>query len=382
VLYWYDPMSPEQHFDSPGRSPFMDMPLVPKYARPGAYASNDAIAIDPGIMQNLGMRLVKVQRGSLQTSIVAAASVQFNDRDVAQVQARTSGFVQRVYALAPGDVVPRGAPLADLLVPDWAGAQEEFLAVVRTGDAALAAAARRRLLLLGMPEAMIERVADSGRTEAEFTIVAPIGGMIQDLGVRTGMTLSQGMPVARINGLGTVWLEAAVPEAQSGPVRVGQAAKVSVPAWPGRAFAGRVIAVLPQLDSASRSVRVRIELSNPAGQLKPGMFAQAELATGTQQLVLWVPSEAVIRTGTRDLVVVSDAPGRFRPVRVTLGQESGGRTAVLAGLSEGDPVVASGQFLLDSEASLRGVFDTAPADAPVDVKPAKPARPAKSAAAS
>jgi Cu(I)/Ag(I) efflux system membrane fusion protein len=266
VLYWYDPMSPNQHFDKPGKSPSMDMELVPKYAEAD---SATKLAIDPQVSQNLGMRLAKVERGELDDSVAAVATVQFNDRDVSIVQARTAGFVQKVYARAPGDVVARGAPLADVLVPDWAGAQEEFLAVLRTGDKPLATAARQRLLLLGMPESLVDQVASTGKSQAEVTLTAPISGVIQELGVRSGMTLSQGAMVAKINGLDTVWLEAAVPEAQASVLHVGQLAKVSIAPFAGKTFSGKVIAVLPQLDATSRTLRVRVELPNPAASLKP-----------------------------------------------------------------------------------------------------------------
>ena len=153
VLYWYDPMYPQQHFDKPGKSPFMDMALAPKYADEEA---GGGVKIDPRLVQSLGMRLATVRRERLETGIDAVASVGFNERDVAIVQARTGGFVERVYARAPGDVISAGSPLADVLVPEWAGAQIEFLALKTSGDASLAAAARERLKLLGMPETLID----------------------------------------------------------------------------------------------------------------------------------------------------------------------------------------------------------------------------------
>ena len=369
VLYWYDPMSPSQHFDKPGKSPFMDMQLLPKYADDEEVAR---LEIDPKVSQNLGMRLATVERAAFAQSVSAPAVVQFNDRDVALVQARAAGFVQKVYARAPGDVVARDAPLADILVPDWVGAQEEFLAVLRTSDKSLAAASRQRLSLLGMPEAAIEEVARSGKSQARFTFTAPISGVIQELGVRTGMTLAQGAMVARINGLGSVWLEAAVPQSQAEALHVGQLVKVAIS---GRTTFGKVIAMLPQLEPTSRTLRVRVELPNHTGEIRPGMFAQMEFATGTSTPQLIIPSEAVVRTGARNLVMVASGNGQYVPVAVQLGEESGGKTVVLAGLNEGDRVVASGQFLLDSEASLRGIHTKEPAaqtdsDAPSAAKPA------------
>ncbi|OHC61934.1 MAG: efflux transporter periplasmic adaptor subunit [Rhodocyclales bacterium GWA2_65_20] len=354
VLYWYDPMMPNQHFDKPGKSPFMDMQLLPKYADEGGEAAG--VKIDPGVVQNLGIRLATVESGTLTEPIEAAASVMFNEREVAVVQARSTGFVQRVYARAPGDVVPAGTPIADLLVPEWAGAQQEYLALLKTGDKALASAARERLRLTGMPESLISRVEQTGTLHPIVTISTPIGGVIQELDVRSGMTVSMGMTLARVNGLGSVWLEAAIPEVQAGRVRTGLPLVAQLAAYPGEAFKGKVIAVLPQTNMESRTLRVRIELPNRDGRLKPGMFAQVRLDVGTSKSVVVVPAEAIIRTGTRSIVLLASDGGHFRPVEVQLGQESGGKTVVLNGLEAGQKVVASGQFLIDSEASLKGVL--------------------------
>ena len=157
VLYWYDPMVPDQKFDRPGKSPFMDMDLVPRYADE-ASETGAGVRIDPALVQSLGARFATVRRGMLEGDVAATAVVEFNDRDVAVVQARASGFVERVYDRAPGDVIRAGAPLADLLVPEWGGAQIEYLAVRRTADAPLIAAARQRLILLGMPESLVSTV--------------------------------------------------------------------------------------------------------------------------------------------------------------------------------------------------------------------------------
>jgi Cu(I)/Ag(I) efflux system membrane fusion protein len=205
-----------------------------------------------------------------------------------------------------------------------------------------------------MPDGLIQQVARSGRTHGVITITAPIGGAIQTLDVRQGMTVNQGQSLAQVIGLSTVWLNAAVPEAQGGQVRVGEAARAELAAFPGETFAGRVTAVLPTTDINSRTLTVRVELPNQDGRLKPGMFATVHLAGATQP-ALFIPSEAVIRTGARALVMLAGDGGRFQPVEVQLGREDGDRTEVLAGLSEGQKVVASGQFLIDSEASLAGL---------------------------
>jgi Cu(I)/Ag(I) efflux system membrane fusion protein len=263
-------------------------------------------------------------------------------------------------------VIPAGAPLAEVLHPDWLAAQREYLAVRATGDAVLAQAARSRLTLLGMPAALIERVDASGQPQGVTTIVAPSGGLIAELMVRQGMTVAAGMTLARINGLGTVWLEAALPEAQAASIQPGQAVQARFPSLPGQVVNGRVAAVLPEANKDSRTLRVRVELPNPQGKLKAGLFAQVSLQ-GAPREALVVTAEAVIRTGKRALVYVVDGPGRYRPVEAQVGESiSQGADewiVVRSGLAAGQQVVASGQFLIDSEASLQGVMARAPAAA-------------------
>ncbi|WP_353226677.1 efflux RND transporter periplasmic adaptor subunit [Novosphingobium sp.] len=359
VLYYYDPMFPDQKFDKPGKSPFMDMELMPKYADSGSAGSGEGgaapgVTIDPSARQNLGIRLVAAKIGALTANLSVAGSIEFNQRDVANIQARSGGFVQRTYGRAPGDVIGAGAPIADLQLPEWGGAQTEFLSVKRLGNPTLTAAARQRLRLLGMPESVIAGVERSGRTGGTVTVTSPIGGVIQTLDARAGATLGAGQTLAQVTGLGTVWLNAAVPEAQAGLIRVGQNAAATLTAFPAEAFAGRVIAILPTAQTDSRTLTVRIELANRGGRLRPGMFASVSLG-GDARTALLVPSEAVIRTGTRTLVMLSAKDGRYHPAEVRTGRESGGQTEVLAGLSEGEEVVVSGQFLIDSEASLTGI---------------------------
>lgn len=354
VLYYYDPMFPNQKFDKPGKSPFMDMQLVPKFTDDGSTGIAPGVTIDPAARQNLGLRVVEAKMGSLAATLDVTATVDFNQRDVAIIQARSGGFVQKVYARAPGDVVRAGAPIADLLLPDWGGTQTEFLSVRRLGKPDLTAAARQRLKLLGMSDGLITTIERTGRPNGVVTITTPISGVIQTLDARPGVTLSVGQTLAQISGLGTVWLNAAVPEARAGDVRIGQNANATLTSFPGETFGGRVIAILPTAQADSRTLTVRIELPNRSGRLRPGMFATVVLG-GDAKPALLVPSEAVIRTGTRTLVMLAAGDGRYHPAEVRIGRDAGGQTEVLAGLSPGEKVVASGQFLLDSEASLTGI---------------------------
>jgi Cu(I)/Ag(I) efflux system membrane fusion protein len=355
-LYWYDPMVPNQHFSKAGKSPFMDMQLVARFAEEETGAPTQGIRIDPTVVQNLGLRFTTIERGTLSEAIEAVGSVTFNQRDVAVIQARTGGFVTRVYARAPGDVVPRDAPIVDLLVPEWASAQAEFLALLASSDQGLIEAARQRLVLLGMSPELIAQVESTRKLQTTITIRAPLPGVIETLDIREGMTVSMGASLAKIDGLASVWIEAAVPEAQAGRAQLGKPVQVRLTAFPGEIFTGRVVALLPEANVETRTLRARIELLNPAGRLRPGMFAQVRFDAGDTKPVLSVSSEAVIRTGTRSVVIVAGANGRFIPTEVRTGGDVGGRTIILAGLTEGEKVVASGQFLIDSEASLKGVL--------------------------
>lgn len=377
-LYWHDPMVPQQKFDKPGKSPFMDMQLVPVYADEGA-AGGAGVAVSASAAQNLGVRTVQAERGMLEPRMEAAGAVAWNERNVVLVQARAAAFVEKLHARAPLDPVAKGAPLVELLVPEWAGAQEELLILVRAGERELAAAARQRLLLLGMSEAQIAQAERTGAVQSRFTLRSPIAGVIAELGVREGMTVAAGATLFRIVDLATVWVNADIPESQAAWLRPGAAVEAQVPTFPGESFKGRIEAILPELNSATRTVRARIALANPGTRLKPGMFAALTLSSGEARESVLVPSETVIRTGERDVVVVADGK-RFVPVEVQVGREIGGRSEILQGLEAGARVVASGQFLIDSEASLKGTLGRLEGAAPqlhsgsgrvVQVDPAK-----------
>ena len=367
VLYWYDPMYPQQKFDEPGKSPFMDMDLVPRYADEGGDGAS--MSIDPSVTPNLGMRLATATRESISQSLEATGALMFDERDVAVVQARSGGFVERVYDRAPEDVIEKGAPLADLLVPEWAAAQEEYLALKGIGQPQLLAAARQRLRLAGMPADVIAQLERTGKARPVWTVTSPIGGVLNSLDVREGMTVPAGASLARINGLDSVWLEVAVPEAQITNLAPGQSVTARLPAFAGETLEGTIQAVLSQANLDSRTVRVRVELPNPQQRLRPGMTAEVTLSRNVEDALV-IPSEAVIRTGRRALVMLAENEGRYRPVEVRIGREFDDKTEVLDGLEAGQQVVASGQFLLDSEASLRGLTARGLEQTAPPVKPA------------
>ena len=373
-LYWHDPMVPGQRFDKPGKSPFMDMQLVPVYGEQGDAGK---VSISPRMQQSLGMRTGPVTRARLGSAISAVGSVAYNERDVALVQARSAGYVERLHVRAPLDAVRKGQPLLELFIPDWIAAQEEYLATRRIPGAAsdgLQSAAKQRMLLAGMDAALVRLVESSGKVHPRMTILAPIGGVVAELLVRDGMTVSSGTPLFRINGVSSVWVNAEVPEAVALLVRPGAAVEASTPALAGKVFTGKVSALLPEVNATTRTLKARVELANPGGELVPGMFANLTFTQSGGGEVLLVPSEAVIKTGRRSVVMVALGGGRFAAVDVETGAEANDKTEIRKGLEEGQNVVLSGQFLIDSEASLRGAAPrmsgmagpaAAPAAAPV-----------------
>jgi Cu(I)/Ag(I) efflux system membrane fusion protein len=352
-LYWYDPMRPEVRFDKPGKSPFMDMELVAKYPEAN---SGDVVTIDPRMVQNLGIRTATVVRGAFAQDLKAVGTVSADERRLYAVESRAGGWVERLMVRAAGDPVARGAALAGVYAPDLLAAQEEFLLASRSSDATLAEAARARLSLLGMTEAEIDLVASSGKARRQVTLVAPVAGVVVELNAREGMQVASGVPLFRIADLSKVWILVEVPEAQAAALRTGRSAEARLAALPGETFKGRVDYIYPELQATTRTVRARLAFDNPGLRLKPGMHAEVSVSGGTQRDALLVPSEAVIRTGTRSVVILADGEGRFRPAAVVIGGESDGATEILDGLEEGESIVVSGQFLIDSEANLRSVL--------------------------
>jgi len=377
VLYWHDPMVPGARFDKPGKSPFMDMQLVPVYADDAS--SPNGVAISSRLQQNLGVRTAKAVAKSLSSTVSAVGNIAYNERDVVLVQARSNGFVEKLHVRAPLDPVRKGQPLAELYVPEWIAAQEEYLAAkrLRTDVDALALggladAAAQRMRLAGMSDEQIREVDTRGAVQPRFTITSPIDGVVGELSAREGMTIAAGAPLFRLNGLATVWVNAEVPEAAAGEVRPGSAVEARTPALPGSVFKGRVNAILPEVNATTRTIKARIELSNPGARLVPGMFASIDFAPTKRSDGVLVPSEAVIRTGKRSVVIVTQNDGRFAPVDVTTGSESNGQTEIRSGVRAGDTVVVSGQFLIDSEANLKAAtrrMGEVPADGAADTPP-------------
>lgn len=354
ILYYHDPMVPGRQFDAPGKSPFMDMMLVPMYADSGR--DKGTVTISPRIQQNLGIRFATVQRGDMHTEITAVGSVAWNERKREVLQARANGFVEKLHVRAELDNVKKGQALLELYVPEWIAMQEDYLLLSRMegeGLEALRAAAKQRMRQAGMNDEQIAAVSARQKVLSRVTVRAPISGVVTALNVREGSTVMTGMPMLTINALSPIWIEAEVPESKAVQLKVGTAATIQ---HGGQSITGPVKALLPQVNAMTRTQKARVEIDNPDHQLVPGMFVTMNLQGTTVHDALYVPSEAVIYTGKRQLVLVKTDEEAFQPVIVSTGIEQDGNTQIVSGLSEQQQIVRSGQFLIESEASLRGLL--------------------------
>jgi membrane fusion protein, copper/silver efflux system len=370
VLYWYDTMAPQQHFDKPGLSP-MGMQMVPKYVderpadeqpteeRPADEgAARDIVRIDPATVQNLGVRTAVAERRVLASAIQAPGTITWDLRHAITVSARVDAVIAKLDVRAPYTTVAAGAPLAELLAPQWNSALAEYRALqqAQSADAKdLRAASRERLQVLGLTPADIQ--SSRHGSGPAITLHASQAGIVTTLDVREGQRVSAGQTLMTLNGLSTVWIEAALPQAAAGTVRGGTPVTVAVDALPGRVFHGTVETLLPDIDPTTRTQRARIVLDNPDGALSPGMFATVQLNPAQGEAVPVVPDDALIATGSQMRVIVAEDGGHFRTVAVRTGRSASGFTEIREGLTGGEKVVTSGQFLIDSEASLSGALD-------------------------
>jgi Cu(I)/Ag(I) efflux system membrane fusion protein len=381
VLYWHDPMVPKQHFDQPGQSPFMAMPLEPVYADE---ASADGIKIDSGLQQNLGIRYATAHRQDTAAAFDTIGSTQFDESKADVVQSRTTGYIDRLYANAPMQRIAKGAPIASIFVPDWLAPQEEYLALkMGRMDDGMLAAARARMRAMSIPEGVIANLDRTGKVQTHVTLSAPTNGVLTELNVRNGAMVVPGQTLAKVAGLSTLWLIVEIPESLALRVQPGMAVDATVPADTSQHFSGHIREILPGISTGSRTLQARLAIDNAGLKLTPGMLMRVRLSASTRVSHLLIPSEAIITTGKRSLVIVKNGDGRLQPVTVTVGGDVGDDTEVTSGLTEGQQVVASGQFLIDSEASLKSVLPkleepTEPSSAGAS---AEPAASAESAAA-
>jgi Cu(I)/Ag(I) efflux system membrane fusion protein len=330
----------------------MDMQLLPVYADEAV--PSGAISVDPRMAQNLGVRTAPVATSKTAGVLIVPGLVRPDEKKLTVVQVRASGWLEKLYVRTANETVRRGQRLAELYSPEIVEAQEELLVLMRQGDRRLADAARGRLVTLGVAPEAVDAIARSHELVRRVSVVAPASGVVSEINVREGMAVNPAQSLFTLLDLSTVWVIAQVAESDAALVKQGTPAEVSFAALPGEVFKGRIDYVYPELNGQTRQLRARIALANPGGRLKPNMLAEVKLAQSTSMERLTVPSEAVITTGRRSVVIRALDESRFEPTEVKIGLESGGQTEILSGLKANERVVVSGQFLLDSEANLKG----------------------------
>jgi Cu(I)/Ag(I) efflux system membrane fusion protein/cobalt-zinc-cadmium efflux system membrane fusion protein len=344
------------------------MDLVPVCATGGDELPEGAVRINPGMIQNMGVRMARVERRDLTRVVRAVGRVDYDERLVEHVHIKVQGWIEKLYVKYEGEMVERGEPLLELYSPELVSTQEELLIAaryrdttanspfpdVKRGGDVLFEATRRRLALWDIPQRDIDQLLDRGTVRKTLTLYAPASGVVTHLGVRKGMEVGINDDLYTIADLSRVWVYAEVYEYELAWIAEGQRGVVELSYLPGVALEGVVTYIYPYLDPKTRTARVRLELDNPGGVLKPDMFANVSIEAETRKSVIAVPDEAVIRSGRRNLIVVALGDGRFQPRDVTLGLDTGdGWLEVRSGLRESDQVVTSGQFLIDSESKLQ-----------------------------
>ncbi|NEV61410.1 efflux RND transporter periplasmic adaptor subunit [Thiorhodococcus minor] len=358
------PMHPNIVQDHPGTCPICGMDLVEKRMTSKASAQTAAahpeVALSGAIVQSLGVRTAAVERGALRREIRTVGRVVYDETRLAHVHPRAAGWVERLSLRAEGEPVEKGDMLADVYAPEVLSAQVDFLiALERGGNGSARVApdkARNILRLLGVPEAVIRDIEKTRQTRNTIPVEAPAAGIVTQLMAREGMYVTPSTEMFTIADLDEVWVLVDVFEHQLAWVAPGMPAEMQVPAYPDRTWTGKVDYLYPDLDPKTRTLRVRLVFPNPQRALKPNMFADVVIAGDPKQEVLKIPRDALIVTGTRESVVKALGDGRFQPVDVVTGMASDGVIEVRSGLAEGDQVVVSGQFLIDSESSLQASF--------------------------
>ncbi|MFV8461764.1 efflux RND transporter periplasmic adaptor subunit [Vibrio campbellii] len=366
-LYWVAPMDPNYQRDKPGKSP-MGMDLIPVYADDLSGGSDKAgtVFIDPSVENNLGVKTAKVELEPLSPRIETVGYVAFDESALWQTNVRAAGWVEKLYINAVGEKVNKGDVLFTLYSPELVKAQEELLSAYKTGRKGLIKGSTERLVTLGVDKAQIRSITRQGKASQTIEIKAPADGVIASLNIREGGYLSPAQAVISAGPLGEVWVDAEVFERQAHWISSGSNAEMTLDAIPGKEWQGNVDYVYPILDPKTRTLRVRLKFSNPNGELKPNMFANIALKPISDDQVLTIPRSSVIHSGGMTRVVLSEGEGKYRSARIEVGREAGDKIEVLKGLTQGEHVVTSAHFMLDSESSqsadlsrINGVEDQA-----------------------
>jgi len=354
-LYWVAPMDPKFRSDGPGKSP-MGMDLIPIYADAAGSGDADALTISAAVVNNIGVRTGVATVSDMPREIDTVGFIAMDDNRTSHVHVRTAGWVEKIQRKSIGEQVKKGEVIFELYSPELVSAQTEFLQALGLEQQVLVRASRDRLLALGMTNTQVDILESSKTVQQRIKIRAPQDGVIMALTIGEGMHITPDTTVFSLTDLSNIWVKVDVFEGQSDWVSAGQTAKMTLPFLPGEIWEGKVDYVYPTVDARSRTVQVRLTFDNVGGRLKPNMYGEINIAASPLQNILSVPREALIRTGKTDRVVLALGGGKFRPAEVLAGRESGDRVEIRSGLSEGEAVVTSGQFLIDSEASINSAF--------------------------
>lgn len=349
LLYWVAPMDANYRRDEPGKSP-MGMDLVPVY---DDGEEGLTVKISPTVENNMGVRTAEVKKDKLWRRIDTVGYVDFDENKISHIHLRTKGWIEKLLIKSEGERVKKGQLLFEVYSPELVNAQEEYLQALRSGHKSLSSASRERLIALGISSSQIKQLNKTRKSKQYVKVYAKQDGIIAKLNIREGMFVMPTKLVMSLADLSSVWLLAEVFESQADWVKVGQSAEVKLSYLPGRDWEGEVEYIYPSLDPKTRTLKVRLRFDNIDEALKPNMFADVTIYGGAKREVIIIPREALIRTGNDERVIISIGEGRFQPREVTAGIESGEYIEIIQGLAVGDKVVTSGQFLIDSEASLK-----------------------------
>ncbi|MBF0583111.1 MAG: efflux RND transporter periplasmic adaptor subunit [Magnetococcales bacterium] len=356
ILYWVAPMDPKYKRDKPGKSP-MGMDLIPVYAEEGAGTEETSIQISAAVVNNLGVRTALVQRQNLERRLDTVGYVSFDETKISHIHLRTDGWVDRLLVKSEGEPVEKGQLLFQYYSPALVNAQEELLQAAESGNRRIVSASEQRLMALGVSEQQVRQLMKTKEVQSLVSIYAPQQGIVSRLSIREGMRVKPEMDIMTLANLQSVWLQTAVSERQADWVVLGSRAEARIPSLPGEVWEGKVDFIYPTLDPKTRTLQVRLQFDTPDKRIKPNMYAKVVIYAPPRKNMLTIPREAVIRSGRGERVVLALGEGRFKSRAVRTGLESGGLLELLGGLDEGDKVVTSAQFLIDSQASLKGSLD-------------------------
>ncbi len=354
ILYWVAPMDANYRRDKPGQSP-MGMDLVPVYAESDEVGPN-VVKINSAVQQNIGVKTTIVSRGDLWRKIKTVGYVDYDEDLISHIHIRTEGWIEKLQVRAVGDRVKKDQLLMTIYSPELIRAQQDFIRVLSHDGQSLSYAAERNLIALGMSKRQIKVLRKTKKVTQTINLYAPQNGVIKRLSVRDGMYVTPTNELMSIVDLSSVWIQTNVFESQSSWIKEGQDMQAVLTAYPQQQWQGKVDYIYPDLDPVTRSLKVRLQVANKDFKLKKEMYAEVYINAGQIQNALIIPKQAVIRDGQDERVIVSLGQGNFRAQLIKTDAEIDDQIVVLSGLKEGDEIVTSAQFLIDSEASLKASF--------------------------